>query len=86
MHVYKGVRSCPTKTYYTLTNGKINSNQLYLSLDSYTMSTTHLVGCINHGLAYFNFPNEKRWHLTKNQLAISLYIHANTYTQHTCNT
>ena len=23
MHVYKGVRSCPTKTYYTLTHGKI---------------------------------------------------------------
>ena len=32
LHVYKGVRSCPTKTYYTLTNGKINSNQLYLLL------------------------------------------------------
>ena len=31
MCVYKGVRSCPTKTYYMLTNGK-NSNQLYLSL------------------------------------------------------
>ena len=30
--MYKGVRLCPTKTYYTLTNGKINSNQLYLSL------------------------------------------------------
>ena len=30
--VNKGVRSCPTKTYYTLTNGNINSNQLYLSL------------------------------------------------------
>ena len=31
MHVYiiKGVGSCPTKTYYTLTNGNIN---LYLSL------------------------------------------------------
>ena len=34
MHVYKAVRSCPTETYYTLTNGKINSNQLYLSLYS----------------------------------------------------
>ena len=32
MYVYKGVRSCPTKTYYILTNGKINLNQLYLSL------------------------------------------------------
>ena len=27
---YKGVRLCPTKIYYTLTNGKINSNQLCL--------------------------------------------------------
>ena len=32
--IYKCVRSCPTKTYYTLTNGKINSDQLYLSLHS----------------------------------------------------
>ena len=32
MHLYKGVRSCPIKTYYILTNGKINLNQLYLSL------------------------------------------------------
>ena len=32
MHVYKGVRSCPTNTYHILSNGKINSNQLYLSL------------------------------------------------------
>ena len=32
MHVYRGVRSCLTKTYYTLTNGKVISNQLYLSL------------------------------------------------------
>jgi len=28
----KGVRSCPTTTYYTLTHCKIGSNQLYLSL------------------------------------------------------
>ena len=33
--MYKGVRSCPTKTYYTLTHGKINSHQLYLSLHKY---------------------------------------------------
>ena len=39
MHVYKGVRSCPTKTYYTPTHGKINQNQLYLSLYDATMTT-----------------------------------------------
>ena len=48
MHVYKGVRSCPTKTYYTLTNGKINLNQLYLSLlciVSWCYDTYRRVGC-----------------------------------------
>ena len=36
LHTYicSSVRSCPTKTYYILTHGKINSNQLYLSLIS----------------------------------------------------
>ena len=30
--MYKGFRSCPTETYYTLTTGKINLSQFYLSL------------------------------------------------------
>ena len=29
---YLGVRSCPSKPYYALTQCKINQNQLYLSL------------------------------------------------------
>ena len=43
MLVYKGVRSCPTKTYYTLTNGSINSNQLYLSLIGYIRNVFYIV-------------------------------------------
>ena len=35
MHVYKDVRLCPSKTYYTLTNDKI-SLQCLLTTHSYT--------------------------------------------------
>ena len=40
--LYKGVRSCPTKTYYTLIHCKINSNQLYLSLYMYVCKQTQI--------------------------------------------
>ena len=32
LHVYTDVKSCHINTYYTLTHGKINLNQLYLFL------------------------------------------------------
>ena len=42
---YKGVRSCPTKTCYTLTNGKINSNQFLCSINI-LCQLCHTVMCV----------------------------------------
>ena len=47
MHVNKGVRSCPTKTYYILTNGKINLNQLYLSLITMPCFKQRIINFVN---------------------------------------
>ena len=36
--LYSGVRSCPSKAYYALTQCKINQYQLYLSLRALSMA------------------------------------------------